>query len=110
MEGNLIKAITPEGLQAALNGEKPVLVCFLSEWSAPCRQLWPQLEILADREYSRLQVVSVDPDGAPLDALRWDVNSIPTVLLFRGGALLDRQVGLRTAEELAAILDKKLMD
>ena len=45
-----------------------------------------------------------------LDALRWDVNSIPTALLFRGGALLDRQVGVRTLEELTAILDKKLTD
>ena len=110
MEGNWIKAVTPAELQEALAGEKPVLVCFLSEWSAPCRELWPHLEALADRAYDRLRVVSLDPDLAPLDALRWDVNSIPTVLLFRGGALLDRQVGVRTLEELTAILDKKLTD
>jgi thioredoxin 1 len=71
----------------------PVLVDFWAEWCGPCRAIAPHLETLANTFAGKARVVKVDIDANPEVAQRFGVRSIPTLLLFKGGAVVDRLVG-----------------
>lgn len=82
-----------------------VLVDFWAEWCAPCRKLTPVVEGLADEYAGRVKVVKLDVDESPELAGRYNVYSIPTLLLFRGGQVVEQRVGFRPREELRTLLD-----
>ena len=77
-----------------LRAEKPVVVDFWAPWCGPCRAVTPVLERLAG-ETERVEFVKVDIDASPRVAARYDVLSIPTVILFEGGAPKETLVGAR---------------
>lgn len=75
-----------------LNSEKPVLVDFWAEWCGPCRLVAPLLDELAnEREDVRVAKLNVDQHGEI--AMRYQVQSIPTFILFKGGQVADRMLG-----------------
>jgi thioredoxin 1 len=82
-----------------------VLVDFWAEWCPPCRKLTPVIEALADEFAGRVKVVKLNVDEAPEVAGRYGITSIPTLLLFRGGQVVDQHVGFRPREELKSILE-----
>lgn len=82
-----------------------VLVDFWAEWCPPCRKLGPVIEALADEYAGRVKVVKLNVDEAPGVASRYSIFSIPTLLLFRGGLVIEQHVGFRPKEELRAVLD-----
>jgi thioredoxin 1 len=92
---------TTEVLQA----EQPVLVDFWAEWCPPCRKLAPVVDALADEYAGRVKVVKLNVDESPEVASRYSIFSIPTLLLFRGGKVVEQHVGFRPREELKAMLD-----
>jgi thioredoxin 1 len=91
-----------------LESERPVLVEFTADWCGPCRQLAPVLSSIAAEEGERLRIVQLDVDRNPGTAVAYNVLSMPTLMVFRGGEPVKSMVGARPKrrllEELADVL------
>jgi thioredoxin 1 len=88
-----------------LQAPETVLVDFWAPWCPPCRKLAPVIDALADEYAGRVKVVKLNVDEAPEVASRYSIFSIPTLLLFRGGQVVEQRVGFRPREELKEMLD-----
>lgn len=91
-----------------LNSDVPVLVDFWAEWCAPCRALAPTIDELATDFDGRAKVVKVDVDKAQQIAVKYGIQSIPTVAIFKGGEVVDMKVGLSSKDDLADRLEKQV--
>ena len=89
-----------------LESATPVLVDFWAEWCAPCRRVAPIVKELARKFEGRATVAKLDVDTHPELAQRFGVRSIPTLLFFRDGSVVDNVVGAATADVLAEKLEK----
>lgn len=88
-----------------LQSAEPVLVDFWAEWCPPCRALAPTIDALADQYYGRLKIAKLDVDDSPEIAGRYGVQSIPTLLLIRGGKVVEQRIGALPKDELVRMLD-----
>ena len=84
--------------------DKPVLLDFWAEWCGPCRMLAPAVAQIAEEYEGKAKVCKVNVDEQPELARRFGINSIPTVMVFKGGVLTDTLVGLRPKAELELLL------
>jgi thioredoxin 1 len=82
----------------------PVLLDCWAEWCGPCRMIAPVLDELAAEANGRYLIAKLDVDDNPRTAAQFDIRSIPTMLIFRDGALVDRIVGAQPKEAIAARL------
>ena len=89
----------------ALQNELPVLVDFWAPWCAPCKMLAPKVEALEAPYASRLVVTKVNTDEVPVIAQRFGVRGLPTLMLFRGGAEVDRLTGVVSDSKLKGWLE-----
>lgn len=76
-----------------LNSETPVLVDFWAVWCGPCRMIAPVVEELANEYDGKLKVGKVDVDSNPKVSMEYGIRSIPTLLIFKGGEVVDTIVG-----------------
>lgn len=88
--------------------EGVVLVDFYADWCGPCRMLNPIIEELAAEMVGKAKVVKVDTDQAVNVASKFEVTSIPTLLLLKNGEVLERVVGLKDLDALRAMIQKAL--
>ena len=91
-----------------LQSKQPVLVDFWAEWCAPCRVIGPVVEELAADFEGIAKVAKLDIDANPEIAARFGVRSIPTLLFFKDGQVVDRSIGVVPQEELANKLNALL--
>ncbi len=84
--------------QEVLGSEIPVLVDFWAEWCSPCRMLAPKIEQMARDFQGRIKVGKLDTDSNRDTAMKYGISAIPTVILFKGGEVAQRIVGLRENE------------
>ncbi len=91
-----IKEFTDQNFeQEVLQAPEPVLVDFWAEWCMPCRMLAPTIEKLASDYQGKVKVGKLDTDSNRDVAMRYSISAIPTVILFKGGQIVQRFVGLR---------------
>jgi len=76
-----------------LESAKPVLIDFWAPWCAPCRAIAPDVEALASSYSDKLKVCKMNVDENPATPGRYNVRSIPTLLVFKGGQVVDQVVG-----------------
>jgi len=92
-----------------LESEVPVLVDFWATWCGPCRMVAPIVDELAEEYEGRVKVVKVDADENTDILVSYGVRSIPTLMLFKDGQVLDQVVGFRPKGELLQLLDGALV-
>lgn len=91
-----------------LSSDVPVLVDFWAEWCGPCKAIGPSVEQLATEYEGRAKVVKVDVDREGDLAMRYGVMSIPALLVFKGGKVVDSMVGAAPKAQIAALIDRSL--
>jgi thioredoxin 1 len=89
-----------------LQSDTPVLVDFWAEWCGPCRVLGPVIESLSEDYGGRVKVAKVDVDSNQQVAMQFGIRSIPTVILFDKGQVVDTFIGVRPKSDYDASLQK----
>ena len=90
--------------ELVLNADKPVLVDFWAPWCMPCRMLSPTIEEIAEESEGKAYVGKVNVDEEAELAIKYGVRSIPTLLFFEKGQLVNRMVGVQDKEDIETAL------
>lgn len=91
-----------------LKSDKPVLIDFWAPWCGPCKAIGPIVEELAGSYAGRVKMAKMNVDDNPKTSAAYGIRSIPTLLLFKGGKVLDTLIGLVSRERLEDFVKKGL--
>lgn len=94
--------------QDVLNADLPVLVDFWAEWCGPCRMIAPAVEAVADEYAGKIKVGKLNVDYNNGTAARYMIRGIPTLLLFKGGKVVDQRVGAVGRGEILKMIEPHL--
>ena len=97
-----------ETFSKILSDEKPVLVDFHAEWCGPCKMMAPELKKFANANKDQVRVLKIDIDKNKPTAEQFNIQGVPTLILFKKGKVLWRQSGAMNAHQLSAIIKSKL--
>jgi thioredoxin 1 len=93
MAGNVREVNDASFETEVINSDKPVMVDFWATWCGPCKMIAPHVQAVADEFAGRAVVAKLDVDANKQWAIKYGIQSIPTLLFFKGGKLVDRMVG-----------------
>jgi len=104
--GNVIELSDQNFKSEVLDSAKPVLVDFWAPWCGPCRMIAPLVEQLAEENAESIKVAKINIDNSPSLAARLEINSIPTVMIFKNGQVVDRFIGVQPKTRLQNAIDE----
>lgn len=106
MAGANTVTLTDEGFDSdVLQSDVPVLVDFWAIWCGPCRMMAPVIDEIADDYVGKAKVGKLDVDSNPQSASRYQVRGIPTLLLFKGGQVVEQLVGAVPKDKVVEALN-----
>jgi thioredoxin 1 len=100
--------IKQKSFSEVIGGQTPVLVDFYADWCAPCRMMPPILKELKKRMGDQINIIKIDTEKNPAVAIKYQVRSIPTLILFKNGEVLWQQAGVMQAPQLESVIKQKL--
>ncbi|MGI9542282.1 MAG: thioredoxin [Cyclobacteriaceae bacterium] len=100
--------ITDANFEEIIASDLPVLVDFWAEWCGPCKMIGPVVEELASEYEGKAIIGKVDVDSNPEVSHKFGIRSIPTLLVFKGGEIVDKQIGAVPKSVLAQKLDAQM--
>jgi thioredoxin 1 len=104
-----IIALTDQNFQEEVkNSSVPILVDFWAEWCAPCRMIAPVLDEMADEYEGKIKIGKLNVDDNRSIAAQYGVMSIPTLILFKDGEMVEQMVGAQPKENLAKVIQSVL--
>jgi thioredoxin 1 len=107
MASEKIQTLTDANFEQTVNqSSTPILVDFWADWCGPCRRLAPTVDELATDYQGRVVVAKMNVDENPATPMRFSIRGIPTLLLFKGGQIVEQIVGLADKDSLKRLIDK----
>ena len=105
----MVKHINSQQLESLIQESDKLVICdFWAPWCGPCRMLAPVLEEVAKEYEGRVEVVKIDVDENGEAAMKYGISSIPNVLAFKGGKVVDSNLGFVPAPVLSGFIEKNL--
>ena len=108
MSENVVTFTDDEFDAQVVNSDVPVIVDFWADWWGPCKMIAPAVEALADENIDRLKVGKLNVDEQTKTASRFGIRGIPTLLLFKGGEVVEQIVGVKSKKEIQEIINKNI--
>ena len=94
------KTITDDDFDATVGSDTPVVVDFWAEWCGPCKQMAPHLDAVAEELADTVTVAKINVDENPMTASKYGVRGLPTLMLFKGGKMVDSQLGAMSKQRI----------
>lgn len=108
MSENVVELTSENWKKEVMEADGPVLVDFWASWCAPCRMVAPAVEQVASTFAGRAKVGKLNVDDNPEIAGEFGIRSIPTLLLFKGGQVVEQRVGALPQPMIAEMVEKQL--
>jgi len=106
MTENIIEVNQDSFQKSVLEAQKPILVDFWAPWCGPCKAVAPVIEELAKEYQGKVDFAKVNVDDSPFIASKFNVMSIPTLILFKDGKPIEQVVGFKPKDQIKKLIDK----
>ena len=108
MAGNVIELTDATFDEVVHGSDEPVLVDFWAPWCGPCKMMSPIMEEIAEEYAEKSKICKLNTDDARDSAMEFGISAIPTIILFKGGQVQKKWVGLSSKKDLVAAIDEVL--
>ncbi len=103
----MLKVIDDATFESAIKSDRPVLVDFWAAWCGPCIAMEPTIEKLAEEFDGKIDIAKLNVDENPETAMKFQIRSIPTMMLFKDGKPVHQIIGMRGKAELTSLLNEQ---